>query len=128
MTHGLSGEETTVNDAGEIGLPSGQVDEAPDPAPVYRNQRKRYPWWVKSVNEPTTATDRERHRRMDKERLTTDLVGRFYHKEDRAEVVNKTANLGLPQYIGVDKAALLVKKGWARQKRCRVPDTILLFS
>jgi reductive dehalogenase len=117
MTHELTGEETTVNDAGEIGLPSGQVDEAPDPAPVYRNQRKRYPWWVKSVNEPTIATDRERHRRMDAERLTLDLVGRFYHKENRAEVVNKTANLGLPQYIGVDKAAALGKKGWARQKR-----------
>ncbi len=117
MTHELSGEETTVNDAGEIGLPSGQVDEAPDPAPVYRNQRKRYPWWVKSVNEPTTAIDRDKHKRMDRERLTVDLVGRFYHKENRAEVANKTANLGLPQYIGMDKAAALGKKGWARQKR-----------
>jgi reductive dehalogenase len=117
MAHELSGEETTVNDAGEIGLPSGQVDEAPDPAPVYRNQRKRYPWWVKSVDEPTTAIDRNKHKRINMERLTVDLVGRFHHAKNRAEVVNRAASVGLPQYIGLDKAAALGKKGWTRQKR-----------
>ena len=100
MTHELSGKETTVNDASETGIPSDQFDNAPDPAPVYRNQRKRYPWWVKSVNEPTTVVDRDKQKPMDRERLTLDLVGRFYHKKNRADVVKKTANLGLLQYIG----------------------------
>lgn len=117
MTPELSGEETTVNDADDTGLPSEQVDETPDSAPVYRDQRKRYPWWVKRVNEPTTATDWERHRRMNPERLVLDLVSRFYHGKDRAEVVRKRAHLGLPQYIGVDKTAALAKKGLTRKKR-----------
>ena len=49
-----------------------------DSGPVYRDQRKRYPWWVKSVNEPTTAIDRNKHKRMDARKLTIDLVNRFY--------------------------------------------------
>lgn len=109
-------EKAAVSD-GEHPEQVNQAGQAPEPAPVYRNQKKRYPWWVKSVNEPTTAIDRERHRRMDAKRLTIDLVGRFNHKENRAEVVRKTANLGLPQYIGADKAAALAKKGWTRRKR-----------
>jgi reductive dehalogenase len=92
-------------------------DMTSDSGPVYRDQRKRYPWWVKSVNEPTTAIDRNKHRRMDARKLTIDLVNRFYHAKDRAEVVDKTSLTGLPQYIGVDKTAALAKKGWTRQKR-----------
>ena len=117
MTDESSVEETTPNGASEIGLPSEQVDEAPDSAPVYRDQRKRYPWWVKSVDEPTTAINRNKHKRIDMERLTVDLVGRFHHAKNRAEVVNRAGRVGLPQYIGVDKAAVLGKKGWTRQKR-----------
>ena len=117
MAHELSGEETTANAAGEIGLPSVQADESPDPNPVYRNQKKRYPWWVKSVSEPTTAIDRDKHRRIDRDRLTVDLVARFHHAKNRAEVVNRMANVGLPQYIGADKTSALGKQGWARQKR-----------
>ena len=117
MAHELSGEETTVSDAGEVGLPSNQVDEAADPALVYRNQRKRYPWWVKGVNEPTTAIDRERHRRMNPERLVEDMVSRFYYGKNREEIVRKRAHLSLPQYIGAGKAAALGKKGWTERKR-----------
>jgi len=117
MTHGFSGKETTVHDVGETGLPSGQVDEAPDPIPVYRNQKKRYPWWVKSVDETTTVVDLERHKRMNPERLTVDLVSRFYHKKDREEVVGNKAKLGLPQYIGFEKAVGLAKKARENQKR-----------
>jgi reductive dehalogenase len=93
------------------------VRTAEDDPIVYRNQKKRYPWWVKSVNEPTTAIDRDKHRRMNMERLTVDLVSRFYHGKNRAEVVNRMANVGLPQYIGVDKATELGRKGGAQQKR-----------
>jgi len=117
MTRELFVEETTINDADDSGLPSEQVDETPESAPVYRNQRNRYPWWVKSVNESTTAIDRERHRRMNPERLLVDLVSRFYHKKDREDVVKKKASLGLPQYIGMDKAVDLAKKGRTRRKR-----------
>ena len=110
-------EESNNNDVNDSSLPSEQVDETTESAPVYRNKKNRYPWWVKSVNESTTAIDRERHRPMNPERLLIDLVSRFYHKKDREDVVKKKATLGLLQYIGMDKAIALAKKGWARRKR-----------
>jgi len=117
MNHELSGEEAADRDADEIGLPLPHTDETPDPIPVYRNQRKRYPWWVKSVNEPTTAIDRDTHRRMNRDRLTIDLVDRFHHAKNREEVVSKTANTGMRQYISADRVSDYGKAAWNRQKR-----------
>lgn len=80
-----------------------QADEIAEPDPVHRNQRKRYPWWVRSVDEPTIAIDKARIRRMDFSKTTLVPAARFFTPENLEEMVNKFAKTGISRYIGVDK-------------------------
>lgn len=115
MSYESSEEETIVNGSREGVLPLKQVDEISKPDPVHRNQRKRYPWWVRSVNEPTIAIDRDKLRRMKISKATLSSAARFFTPENLEEMVNKFAEIGISRYIGVDETIKM-----HRQKRALV--------
>ena len=77
---------------------------------VYRNQKGRYPWWVKSIDEPTIEIDRSQLKRMHPFKSTLNPFGRFFKPESLEEDVEKHKNIGIAQYIGVDKTIKLFRK------------------
>ena len=41
---------------------------------IYRDQKKRYPWWVKTVDEITTETDDSRSSKPDFHRIAHTIL------------------------------------------------------
>ena len=76
----------------------------------YREQKSRYPWWVKNVEELTTEIDRSQLKRMNFRKNTVVPNARFFKPETLEEDIKKCANIGVTQYIGVDKAVKLHQK------------------
>ncbi len=104
-------EKAAVSD-GEHSEPLSQADQTPEPETVYRDQKKRYPWWVKSVDEITTATDKSKLKRMDIFKSTVLAENRFFTPENLKESVEKYAEKGLTRYTGVEKAIELHHNKW----------------
>lgn len=105
-------EKITAQNEGEHPDALNQVDQAFESEPVYRNQRKRYPWWVESVDEITTATDRSKAKPMDIRKSTVLIENRFFTPENLEEMVKKYSEKGLTRYTGVEKAIELHRKKW----------------
>ena len=68
---------------------------------VYRNQKKRYPWWVKSVDEPTNEINLEKTTPPSIYKSTA-LVQRFLHRKDYKEFIKRFPNIGAKRHLGVD--------------------------
>lgn len=58
-----------------------------DGAVEYRNQKKRYPWWVKTVDELTTQTDDTRHTKPD---LDLIMHMAFLERETSEKAIEKS--------------------------------------
>jgi reductive dehalogenase len=84
--------------------------EHPEQETVYRDQRKRYPWWVKSVDEITTATDKSKAKPYDITKSTFTFASRFFTSKNLEKMVEKHAENGLIRYIGQEKAIELYRK------------------
>lgn len=87
--------------------------EHPEQDTVYRDQRKRYPWWVKSVDEITTATDKSKAKPMDISKATFSPPARFFKPHNIEEEAAKAAGFGISQHIGVDKTVQMHRDKWA---------------
>jgi hypothetical protein len=92
--------EVMSDDSNEHPVHLKEFDEISEPDTVYRNQRKRYPWWVRNVDEPTIAIDRTRTRRMNFRKTTLTLASRFFTPQNLEEMVEKYSKSGISQYIG----------------------------
>jgi reductive dehalogenase len=103
--------------------PSSEQAEAVDsatliePEVVYRDQTKRYPWWVRSVDKPTVAIDRSTAKPMDFSKTTANLAARFFKRHNLEEMVNKYKETGLIRYIGVEKTIDVYKKKWVSMQK-----------
>ncbi len=104
-------EKAAVSD-GEHPEQVNQAGQALEPDTVYRDQRKRYPWWVKSVDEITTATDKSKVKPYDITKSTVNLANRFFNSENLEKMVETHAENGLIRYIGQEKAIELYRNKW----------------
>ena len=105
-------EKKTTQSEGEHPGALNQVDQAFESEPVYRDQRKRYPWWVKSVDEITTTIDRSKAKPMDINKTTVLVENRFFTPDNLEEMAKKYSEKGLTRYTGVEKAIELHRKKW----------------
>lgn len=66
---------------------------------VFRSQRERYPWYVRTVEKPTIEIDRARAVRPAYEK-TTEYGDRFMQKENFPEIIARYPEAGLKRYVG----------------------------
>jgi reductive dehalogenase len=113
MSNNLSHEKTASESASDEPDTIKPVEENFDPEPVYRSQKKRYPWWVKSVERPTIAVDRGKAERMQLQKTTFSPPARFFKPHNIEEMAAKAADFGISRYIGVDKTVQMHRDKWA---------------
>ena len=82
---------------------------------AYRNQKKRYPWWVKSVDSPTIIFDLERMDRPDMKKSTA-IYSRHSQREDYEEFIKNFPNIGLKYNLDADKMTDLWRAKWQKTK------------
>ncbi|MCP4752740.1 MAG: hypothetical protein GY866_17785, partial [Proteobacteria bacterium] len=82
---------------------------------VYRNQKGRYPWWVKTVDDITTETDDERLEPPNIMKSTA-LYTRNTQREDYESFIKDSPEIGLKYHFGADKMAQLWRKKWEMTK------------
>lgn len=84
--------------------------------PVYRNQRKRFPWWVKSVDAPTIEVDLARAERPNLKK-TAALWARHVHRDDYEDFIKEFPDAGLKYYIGEKRMISNWKKRWNNHRK-----------
>ena len=78
---------------------------------VFRNQKGRYPWWVKTVEKITIETDNERMERPDI-RKSAALYSRNTQREDYEAFMQDSPEIGLKYHLGRDKMIQHWHKKW----------------
>jgi len=81
----------------------------------YRNQKGRYPWWVKTVDNITIETYKEQAQRPDIKKSTA-LYSRNTQRADYETFMQDSPVIGLKYHFGRDKMINLWHKKWERTK------------
>ncbi|MBT7888653.1 MAG: hypothetical protein HN580_06520, partial [Deltaproteobacteria bacterium] len=68
---------------------------------IFRDQKKRFPWWVKSVDKPTIEVDPENGTQPSLFKSTA-LVQRFLHRKDYKEFIKRFPDIGAKRHLGLD--------------------------
>lgn len=82
---------------------------------VYRNQKKRYPWWVKSVDQVTIELDHE-HTERPMIQNTAALFGRDVFRENYGEFIKAFPDIGLKLHLGADRMIEAYRQKWAKAR------------
>lgn len=95
---------------------SADAGKADTQAVSYRNQKKRFPWWVKSTDQPTVEVDYTKIE-LPSIKKSTALWARHVHREDYEPFIRKSPDAGLKYHIGEERMISDWRKRWNNQKK-----------